>query len=105
MDAQKIMDEIGIFLDKSLLKKSKITRAETIRFIKEKWAEADDEKYRVYASYIYAARMVNEYKWAGDAPNMLYWLGEMDKHARSKEDPSYVNDYYNGECCLECGAE
>ena len=105
MDAQKIMDEIGIFLDKSLLKKSKITRAEIIRFIEEKWAEADDEKYRVYASYIYAARMVNEYKWAGDAPNMLYWLGEMDKHARSKEDPSYVNDYYNGECCLECGAE
>ena len=59
MDAQKIMDEIGIFLDKSLLKKSKITRAEIIRFIEKKWAEVDDEKYRVYASYIYAARMVN----------------------------------------------
>lgn len=35
MDAQKIMDEIGIFLDKSLLKKSKITRAEIIRFIEK----------------------------------------------------------------------
>ena len=58
------MDEIGIFLNRSLLKKSKITKAEIICFIEAKWAEADDEKYRVYASYIYAARMVNEYKWA-----------------------------------------
>ncbi|WP_298082593.1 hypothetical protein, partial [uncultured Campylobacter sp.] len=99
------MDEIGVFLDRSLLKKSKITKAEIIRFIEVKWAEADDEKYRVYDSYIYAARMVNEYKWAGDAPNMLRWLGEMDKHARSNENPSYVSDYYKGECCLECGAE
>ena len=40
MDAQKIMDEIGIFLDRSLLKKSKITKAEIIRFIEAKWAEA-----------------------------------------------------------------
>lgn len=63
MNAQKIMDEIGIFLDRSLLKKSKITKAEIIRFIEAKWVEADDEKYRVYDSYIYAARMVNEYKW------------------------------------------
>ena len=39
------MDEIGVFLDRSLLKKSKITKAEIIRFIEETWAEADDEKY------------------------------------------------------------
>ena len=64
MDAQKIIDEIGVFLNRSLLKKSKITKAEIIRFIEAKWAEADDEKNRVYASYIYAARMVNEHKWA-----------------------------------------
>ena len=44
MDTQKIMDEIGVFLDRSLLKKSKITKAEIIRFIEAKWAEADDEK-------------------------------------------------------------
>ena len=105
MNAQKIMDEIGVFLDRSLLKKSKITKAEIIRFIEAKWAEADDEKYRVYDSYIYAARMMNEYKWAGDAPNMLRWLGEMDKHARSNENPPYVSDYYKGKCCLECGAK
>lgn len=105
MDAQKIMDEIGVFLDRSLLKKSKITKMEIIRFIEAKLAEADDEKNRVYASYIYAARMVNEYKWAGDAPNMLRWLGEMDKHARSNENPRYVSDYYKGECCLECGVK
>jgi hypothetical protein len=36
MDAQKIVDEIGVFLDRSLLKKSKITKAEIIRFIEEK---------------------------------------------------------------------
>ena len=40
------MDEIGVFLDKSLLKKSKIAKAEIIRFIEAKWAEADDEKNR-----------------------------------------------------------
>ncbi|WP_297943866.1 hypothetical protein [uncultured Campylobacter sp.] len=79
MNTQKIMDEIGVFLDRSLLKKSKITKAEIIRFI--------------------------EAKWAGDAPNMLRWLGEMDKHARSNENPPYVSDYYKGQCCLECGAE
>ena len=79
MNAQKIMDEIDVFLSKSLLKKSKITKAEIIRFI--------------------------EAKWAGDTPNMLRWLGEMDKHARSNENPPYVSDYYKGECCLECGAE
>ena len=105
MDAQKLMDEIGVFLDRSLLKKSKITKAKIIRFIETKWAEADDEKYHIYASYIYAARMVNEYKWVGDAPNMLRWLGEMDKHARNNENSPYVSDYYKGECCLECGAE
>ena len=67
--------------------------------------ETDDEKNRVYASYIYAARRVNEYKWAGDASNMLRWLSEMDKHTRSNENPPCVSDYYKGECCLECGAE
>ena len=45
--------------------------------------------------------MVNKYKWVGDAPNMLRWLGEMDKHARSRENPLYVNDYYKGECGAE----
>ena len=49
--------------------------------------------------------MVNEYKWAGDASNMLRWLSEMDKHTRSNENPPCVSDYYKGECCLECGAE
>ena len=105
MNAQKIMDENSIFLDRSLLKKSQITKTEIIRFIETKWVEADDEKNRVYDSYIYAARMVNEYKWADDASNMLRQLGEMDKRARSNENPSYVSDYYKGECCLECGAE
>ena len=36
---------------------------------------------------------------------MLRWLSEMDKHARSNENPPYVSDYYKGECCLERGAE
>ena len=36
---------------------------------------------------------------------MLRWLDEMDKYARSNENPPYVSDYYKGECCLECEAE
>ena len=83
MDAQKIMDEIGVFLDRSLLKKSKITKVEIIRFIEAKWAEADDEKNRVYASYIYAARMVNEYKWARRPKYAA--LARRDGQARQKQ--------------------
>ena len=83
MDAQKIMDEIGVFLDRSLLKKSKITKAEIIRFIEAEWAEADDEKYRVYDSYIYAARMVNENKWARRPKYAA--LAKRDGQARQKQ--------------------
>ena len=83
MAAQKIIDEIGVFLNRSLLKKSKITKVEIIRFIEAKWAEADDEKNRVYASYIYAARMANEYKWARRPKYAA--LAKRDGQARQKQ--------------------
>ncbi|MDR2237871.1 MAG: hypothetical protein LBE92_17240 [Chryseobacterium sp.] len=44
-DASAIIHEIDIFLEKSMLRTSKITREDLIRFIEEKWAEADEEKY------------------------------------------------------------
>jgi len=103
MDAQKIMDEIGIFLDRSLLKKSKITKAEIIRFIEEKWAEADDEKYKIYDAYIYAHRMINEYEETKDCVNILRWIDEMYKCDKAKDRPSHVKDYYKGAKCLACG--
>ncbi len=36
------MDEIDVFLSKSLLKKSKITKAQIVDLIETKWAEADE---------------------------------------------------------------
>ena len=54
MNAQKIMDEIDVFLSKSLLKKSTITKVQIVNFIETKWAEADEEKYKIYDAYIYA---------------------------------------------------
>ena len=44
MNAQKTMDEIDVFLSKSLLKKSKITKAQIVDLIETKWAEADEEE-------------------------------------------------------------
>ena len=90
MGAQKIMDEIGVFLDRSLLKKSKITKAEIIRFIEEKWAETDDEKYKIYDAYIYAHRMINEYEETKDCVNILRWIDERYKCDKAKDRPSYA---------------
>lgn len=104
-NADQKMDEISQMLDRSMLKNSKITKAELIEFIEQKWAEADDEKYRIYNSYIYASRMVNEYQWAKDYANMQRWLDEMDRHLRSGDNPAYIRDYYKAQCCLECGNE
>ena len=104
-NAHNIIDEIDTFLSKSMLKTSKITKEEFINFIEQKWNEADDAKYNIHQAYIISSRMVNEYIWAKDFDNMMRWLIEMNNHLRSKEHPDYVNNYYNGQCCLECGNE
>ena len=103
MNAQKIMDEIDVFLSKSLLKKSKITKAQIVDFIETKWVEADEEKYKIYNAYIYAHRMINEYEELKDCTNVLRWIDEMYKCGKAKDRPSYVKDYYRGERCLACG--
>jgi hypothetical protein len=104
-NAHNIIDEIDTFLSKSMLKTSKLTKEEFINFIEQKWNEADDAKYNIHQAYIISSRMVNEYIWAKDFDNMMRWLIEMNNHLRSKEHPVYVNNYYNGQCCLECGNE
>jgi len=103
MNAQKIMDEIDVFLSKSLLKKSTITKAQIVNFIETKWAEADEEKYKIYDAYIYAHRMIDEYEELKDCANVLRWIDEMYKCDKAKDWPSYVKDYYRGERCLACG--
>ena len=81
MNAQKIMDEIDVFLSKSLLKKSKITKAQIVDFIETKWVEADEEKYKIYDAYIYAHRMISEYEELKDCANVLHWIDErLRKH-------------------------
>ena len=104
-NAQNILHEIGNFLDKSMLKKSKITKEELINFIEKKWQEADSEKYNIHQGSIIIARMINEYIWVKDFDNMMRWIAEMDVHSLSRTHPDYINNYYNGQCCLECGNE
>lgn len=104
-NADKIIEEIGLYLEKSSLKKSTITKEELIAFIEEKWAEADDEKYNIHQANIYIGRMTNEYIWAKDFNNMMRWLAEDEKHSSSQKHESYIINYYKGQCCLECGNE
>ena len=104
-NAQNVINEIDTFLDKSMLKKSKITNQELINFIEQKWQEADDEKYNIHQGSIFIGRMINEYINLNDFENMMRWIIEMDAHSLSKKHPAYINNYYNGECCLECGNE
>lgn len=104
-NAVKIIDEISTFLDKFSLKKNKLTKEDLIQFIEEKWAEADDEKYRIYEAVIIIGRMTNEYIWAEDFPNMMRWLEFDDLHSASERNAAYIRNYYKGECCLECKNE
>ena len=104
-NAQYIINEIQTFLNKSLLKNSQITKGELINFIEQKWKEADDEKYSIHYGGIIIGRMTNEYIWTKDFDNMMKWFNEMDIHSISKKNPDYINNYYKGQCCLECGNE
>ncbi|WP_228452057.1 DUF6985 domain-containing protein [Chryseobacterium sp. G0186] len=104
-NAEKIIQEIDVFLEKSMLKTSKTTKEELIHFIEEKWSEADDEKYDHYTAYIIMNRMIQEYIWKKDFSNMMRWLGLSDLHKASQKNASYIRNYYAGQCCLECGHE
>ena len=104
-NAARIIDEIDIYLEKSLLKTSKLTKEDLIKFIEEKWKEADDDKYNIYQAYIIIGRMINEYKWAQDFENMMRWFNIHDLHSSSEINPTYIRNYYKGECCLKCGNE
>jgi hypothetical protein len=103
--AQEIISEIYHFLDKFSLKKNKLEKKDLIAFIEEKWALADNAKYEIHAGSIIIARMINEYSAVKDFKNTKRWLEMMDAHALSKKHPAYINNYYNGECCLKCGQE
>lgn len=100
-----IINEIDLFLDKFSLKTNKLTKEDLIKFIEEKWQEADDEKYNIHQAYIFIGRMTNEYIWAKDFKNMMRWINIGDLHSSSKRNPIYIRNYYKGECCLECGNE
>lgn len=104
-NASRIIAEIDLFLDKFSLKTNKLTHKDLIKFIEEKWKEADDEKYNIHQSNIIIGRMTNEYIWANDLENMMRWLSIGDLHTSSTKNPAYINNYYKGECCLECGNE
>jgi hypothetical protein len=104
-NAARIIDQIHIYLEKSLLKTSKLTKEDLIKFIEEKWKEADDDKYNIHQAYTIIGRMINEYKWAQDFENMMRWFNIRDLHSSSEITPTYIRNYYKGECCLTCGNE
>ncbi|MCV9926026.1 hypothetical protein OIU83_00035 [Flavobacterium sp. LS1R49] len=104
-NAPEIIAEIDNFLDKYSLKKNKLTTQDLISYIEEKWHQADDEKYKIHQGSIFIGRMINEYIELQDYNNMQRWLDMMDLHSLSQKHPGYINNYYSGECCLECGNE
>ncbi|RAJ33070.1 DUF6985 domain-containing protein [Pedobacter cryoconitis] len=104
-NAAEIITAIDTFLDKFSLKKNKLEDKDLISFIEEKWAQADDGKYEIHMGSIIIGRMINEYIAVKDFENMKRWLEMSDRHSLSKKNPAYINNYYNGDCCLECGQE
>nr|WP_294786817.1 hypothetical protein [uncultured Flavobacterium sp.] len=104
-NAATIIQEIDLYLDKFSLKTNKLTHEDLIKFIEEKWQQADDEKYNIYQSIIIIGRMTNEYIWVQDCENMMRWLDFDDLHSSANRNPTYIRNYYKGECCLECGNE
>jgi hypothetical protein len=104
-NAKTIIAEIDAVLEEIRRKKKKISDQDLIDFIEEKWHEADDGKYKIQETYYIAGRMVTEYIDKRDFDNMMRWLDYEDLHPLSKRDPPYVDNYYRGECCLECGNE
>lgn len=104
-EAEKIINEINLFLEKSMLKTSQITKEEIIDYIEKKWTEADEKKYDNYSAYIIISRMIHEYMWKKDFSNMMRWMEFLNLHNASRHNPSYFRHYYTGKCCLECGNE
>lgn len=104
-NAATIINQISNFLDKFSLKTNKLTSEDLIKFIEEKWAEADNEKYNIHWGSIIIGRMTNEYIWAKDFENMMRWLKIADLHLSFNKNPTYIRNYYAGQCCLECGNE
>jgi len=104
-NAPEIIAEIDNFLDKYSLKKNTLTSHDLIHYIEEKWYQADDEKYNIHQGSIFISRMINEYIKQQDYNNMQRWLDMMNLHSLSQKHADYITNYYNGECCLECGNE
>ncbi len=104
-DAEKIIIEMHKYLDKFRLKTNENIINDLIAFFEQKWAEADSGKYKIYDAYILIGRMINEYIRKKDFTNMMRWIEMGDLHMRSKENPTYIRNYYKGQCCLECGNE
>ncbi|MDR2921104.1 MAG: hypothetical protein LBV72_17290 [Tannerella sp.] len=104
-NAREIIEEISNFLDRFSLKTNKLETKDLIRFIEDKWAEADDGKYEIHYACIIIGRMLTEYSSVKDFANLMRWLEMNDKHANSRKHPAYINNYYKGGYCLRCGEE
>lgn len=104
-NTSEIINEISNYLDKYSLKTSSLTNSDLISYIEDKWKQADDEKYTIHYGRIIMGRMTNEYISLKDFANMMRWLEMSNRHKSSKEHPDYIINYFNGQCCLECGHE
>lgn len=104
-DANEIIHKIDKFLDKFSLKTNKLTDQDLIDFIENEWKKADNKKYDIHQGVIIMGRMINEYTRRKDFENMMRWLEMSNLHTSSQKHPNYIINYYNGQCCLECGNE
>ena len=99
----EILNEISNYLDKYSLKTSQLSSKDLISFIEDKWKLTDKEIYTIHYGAIIMGRMINEYSRIKDFENMMRWLKMSNLHISSQKHPAYIINYYNGQCCLECG--
>jgi hypothetical protein len=103
--ASIIISDIFNYLDNYSLKTSKLANSNLISYVEDKWKQADDEKYNFYYGCIVTDRMANEYIRTNKYENMMRWLDMSNRHKLSQEQPNYIINYNNGQCCLKCGNE
>ncbi len=106
-NAQSFIKEIWDELDRAQTKRYKKTNDELIACIEEKWAMADDEKYKDEYNYsnIICGRMMNEYSKVKDDENLLRWI-EMSKLCFNKfNNPPHIKNHYYAAALLKCGRE
>lgn len=99
--AKLLLDEIGEYFHKCLKSKQEAD----LDLVESRWAEVNDEKYRIRDGYTYIGRMITEYVKRKDEANMERWMAEDDKHELTKKADLAIRHFSKGEDYLDLGNE